>query len=330
MRAYVIRRLILIVPTLILVSILVFLTVRFIPGTVIDLMVAEMSQSASLGQPISTDYIKQNLGLDQPIHIQFLRWFGVIPQKNGGVSGVLEGDLGDSLWSGRSITSEMMAKIPISLELGILAILTGLIVAMPIGIYSAIRQDTWGDYVGRTFAILAISLPGFWLATMVIVYPSIWWGWSPSLEYIPITNDLGGNFIQFIIPAVILGLVFSGGTMRMIRTMMLEVLRQDYIRTAWSKGLSERTVILRHALKNALIPVVTIVGSQLPILVGGAVVEEQIFALPGIGRYLIDAINRRDYPIISGVNLVLATFILICNLFIDLTYAWLDPRVQYK
>jgi peptide/nickel transport system permease protein len=330
MRAYVIRRLLLIIPTLILVSILVFLTVRFIPGTVIDLMVAEMSQESSLGQPISTEYIKQNLGLDQPIHIQFLRWFGVMPQKTGGVSGVLEGDLGKSLWTGRSISHEMVSKIPISLELGLMAIVTGLIVALPIGIWSAIRQDTWSDYAGRTFAILAISLPGFWLCTMVIVYPSIWWGWSPSMEYIPFTKDPGGNFIQFIIPGVILGLVFSGGTMRMIRTMMLEVLRQDYIRTAWSKGLNERTVILRHALKNALIPVVTIVGSQLPILVGGAVVEEQIFALPGVGRYLIDAINRRDYPIISGVNLVLAMFILACNLIIDLTYAWLDPRVQYR
>jgi len=330
MRAYVIRRLLLCIPTLFLVAVLVFLTVRFIPGTVIDLMVAEMSQEASLGQEISVEYIKASLGLDQPIHVQFLRWLGVMPQKEGGISGVLEGNLGNSLWSGRSITGEMIAKIPISLELGFLAILTGLIVALPIGIWSAIRQDTWGDYAGRTFAILAISLPGFWLATMVIVYPSIWWGWSPSMEYIPFTKDPMGNFIQFIIPAVILGLVFSGGTMRMIRTMMLEVLRQDYIRTAWSKGLNERTVIMRHALKNALIPVVTIVGAQLPILVGGAVVEEQIFALPGVGRYLIDAINRRDYPIISGVNLIIATVILFSNLLIDLIYAWLDPRIQYQ
>ncbi len=330
MRAYVIRRLLLCIPTLFLVSILVFLTVRFIPGTVIDLMVAEMSQEASLGQEISVEYIKESLGLDQPIHVQFLRWLGVMPQKTGEISGVIEGDLGDSLWSGRSITNELLNKIPISLELGLLAILTGAIVALPIGIWSAIRQDSWGDYAGRTFAILAISVPGFWLATMVIVYPSIWWGWSPAMEYIPFTKDPAGNLIQFLIPAVILGLVFSGGTMRMVRTMMLEVLRQDYIRTAWSKGLTERTVIMRHALKNALIPVVTIVGAQLPILVGGAVVEEQIFALPGVGRYMIDAINRRDYPIISGVNLTVATVILFANLFIDLTYAWLDPRVQYN
>ncbi len=330
MRAYVIRRLLLIIPTLVLVTILVFMTVRFIPGSVIDLMVAEMSMEASLGQQISESYIKQSLGLDQPIHVQYLRWLGVMPQKDGSVKGVLEGDLGNSLWSGRSITSEMGAKIPVSFELGLIALITSLIVALPIGIYSAIRQDTWGDYAGRTFAILAISLPGFWIATMVIVYPSIWWGWSPSMEYIPFFKDPVGNLVQFIIPGVIMGMTMSGATMRMTRTMMLEVLRQDYIRTAWSKGLAERTVILRHALKNAMIPVITMVGMQLPILIGGAVITEQIFALPGIGRYLVDAINRRDYPIISGINLVIATMVLFVNLAIDLTYAWLDPRVQYR
>lgn len=330
MRAYVIRRLLLIVPTLVLVTILVFMTVRFIPGSVIDLMVAEMSMEASLGQQISESYIKQSLGLDQPIHVQYFRWLGVMPQKDGQVKGVLEGDLGNSLWSGRSITSEMGAKIPVSFELGLIALITSLIVALPIGIYSAIRQDTWGDYAGRTFAILAISLPGFWIATMVIVYPSIWWGWSPSMEYIPFFKDPVGNLVQFIIPGVIMGMTMSGATMRMTRTMMLEVLRQDYIRTAWSKGLAERTVILRHAMKNAMIPVITMVGMQLPILIGGAVITEQIFALPGIGRYLVDAINRRDYPIISGINLVIATMVLFVNLAIDLTYAWLDPRVQYR
>jgi peptide/nickel transport system permease protein len=330
MRAYVIRRLLLLVPTLIMVSILVFMVVRFIPGSVIDLMVAEMSMEASLGQQISQEYIKHSLGLDVPVHIQYLRWLGVMPKENGEVKGVVQGDLGNSLWSGRSITAEMGAKIPVSFELGLFALVTALVIALPIGIYSAMRQDTWGDYAGRTFAILAISLPGFWIATMVIVYPSIWWGWSPSMEYIPFFKDPAGNIFQFAIPGMIMGLTFSGATMRMTRTMMLEVLRQDYIRTAWSKGLSERTVIMRHALKNALIPVVTVVGMQLPILISGAVITEQIFALPGIGRFLVDAINRRDYPIISGINLVVAVVVLAANLLVDLTYAWLDPRVQYR
>ncbi len=320
MRAYVIRRILLIIPTLLLVSIIVFLTVRFIPGSVIDLMVSEMSMEASLGQQISEEYIRHSLGLDKPIQVQYWEWF----------TKVVRGDLGNSLWSGRSITQEMAAKIPVSFELGVWALITGLIIAIPIGIYSAIRQDTWGDYVGRTVAILFISLPGFWLMTMVIVYPSIWWGWSPSMEYIPITKDPIGNIVQFGIPGILMGFSFSGGLMRLMRTMMLEVLRQDYIRTAWSKGLNERVIILRHAMKNALIPVVTVVGMSLPMLIAGAVVTEQIFALPGIGRYLVDAINRRDYPIISGINLVVATVVLICNLGVDVTYGWLDPRVSYS
>ncbi len=320
MRAYVIRRLLLIIPTLLLVSILVFLTVRFIPGSVIDLMVSEMSMEASLGQQISEEYIRHSLGLDEPIQVQFWKW----------LTKVVRGDLGNSLWSGRSITQEMFAKLPVSIELGLWALITGLVIALPIGIYSAIRQDTWGDYAGRTFAILCISLPGFWIATMVIVYPSIWWGWSPSMEYIPFGRDPIGNIVQFSIPGIIMGMSFAGGTMRMTRTMMLEVLRQDYIRTAWSKGLNERVIIVRHALKNAMIPVITIVGMSLPMLIAGAVVTEQIFALPGIGRYLVDAINRRDYPIISGINLVIATAVLFCNLGVDLVYGWFDPRVQYQ
>jgi peptide/nickel transport system permease protein len=175
-----------------------------------------------------------------------------------------------------------------------------------------------------------MSVPGFWLMTMVIVFPAIWWNWIPPMEYIPFTQDPLENLVQFIIPGVLMGASFSGGLMRVIRTMMLEVLRQDYIRTAWAKGLTERTVIVRHALKNALIPVVTIVGMGLPVLIAGSVVTEQIFNLPGVGRWLFDAVNRRDYPIISGMNLMLATLVLFCNLAVDITYAWLDPRVQYR
>jgi len=320
MYAYIIRRLFLIIPTLFLVTIIVFLLVRFIPGSVIDQMVSEMASQSSQVTELNTQTIKQALGLDVPVHVQYGRW----------LSHAVRGDLGRSLWTNRAITEEIFSRLPISLELGILAIITAILIAIPIGVYSAMRQDTWGDYGGRTVAVLAISLPSFWLGTMAIVYPSIWWNWSPAMEYIPLTSDPGGNFIQFIIPAVILGMVMSGTTMRMTRTMMLEVLRQDYIRTAWSKGLTERTVILRHAVKNALLPVVTIVGMMLPVVIGGSVILEQIFSLPGIGRLLIEAINRRDYPVISGINLVLASFILLINLVVDLAYAYLDPRIQYR
>lgn len=320
MRAYLIRRLVLIVPTLALVTLFVFLTVRFIPGTIIDLMVAEMASESPQGQELTAEALREAMGLDVPIYVQYGRW----------LAHAVQGDLGTSLWTGRSITGDIISRLPISLELGVLAIITALLLAVPIGVYSAMRQDTWGDYTGRTIAILAISLPSFWLGTIVIVYPSRYLGWSPAMEFIPLFSNPAGNLLQFIVPAVILGMVISGTTMRMTRTMMLEVLRQDYIRTAWSKGLTERTVILRHALKNALMPVVTIVGMMFPILIGGSVVLEQIFALPGIGRFLIEAINRRDYPIISGINLVLASFVLLINLVVDITYAYLDPRLKFK
>jgi peptide/nickel transport system permease protein len=318
MRAYVIRRLLLIIPTLFLVTIIVFLSVRFVPGNVIDMMVGEMQIPGS--QEEAAAQLRQRLGLDKPIYEQYAIW----------VSGAIHGDLGRSLWTDRPIAKEILNKLPISLELGILAILIASIISLPIGIYSAIRQDTGGDYVGRSIAIIFISVPSFWIATLIFVYPAVWWRWSPLMEYVPITQNVVKNLYQFIIPSVILGMVMSGTSMRMTRTMMLEVLRQDYIRTAWSKGLNERAVVIRHALKNALIPVVTVLGLQVPVLIGGSVIIEQIFVFPGIGRYLVEAIGRRDYSVISGINLVMATFVLVVNLVVDLAYAYLDPRVQYR
>lgn len=320
MGAYVIRRLLLIIPTLFLVTIIVFFSIRFIPGDTVDLMVAEMARESGLGADLNPEYIRHAMGLDVPVHIQFGRWLGA----------ALQGDLGKSLWSARSVTEEIFTRLPVSVELGLIAIGTALLIALPIGVYSAIRQDTTRDYTGRTFAILCISVPSFWLGTMVIVYPSIWWGWTPVLEYIPFVENPVENLVQFIIPGFITGMVISGVTTRMTRTMMLEVLRQDYIRTAWAKGLTERTIILRHALKNALMPVVTIVGLQIPIMIGGTVIVEQIFALPGIGRFLVDSLNKRDYPMISGINLIMAGFVLAVNLVTDLSYAYLDPRISYK
>jgi peptide/nickel transport system permease protein len=315
---YIFRRLMLFIPTLLLVTMIVFCAVRFIPGNVIELMASEMGETENL--QASIELIKHRLGLDVPIYVQYGRWLG----------GIATGDLGQSLWTDRSITEELAAKLPVSIELGILAIITALLIALPVGIFSAIRQDTIGDYVGRTIAILCISVPSFWLATMVVVYPSVWFNWTPSMEYIPFFKEPFGNLGQFIIPAIIMGMVMSGTTMRMTRTMMLEVLRQDYIRTAWSKGLKERVIISRHALKNALIPVITIIGLQLPILVGGTVIIETIFGLPGIGRYFIEALFRRDYPVISAVTLMVAAFVMLCNLLVDIVYANLDPRVQYR
>ena len=317
MANYIVRRLVLFIPTLLLVTMIVFCAVRFVPGSVIELMAAETGETEDL--EASIELIEHRLGLDVPIYVQYGRWLG----------GIFRGDLGESLWTDRSISEELVGKLPVSIELGILALITALLIALPVGIFSAIRQDTFGDYFGRTIAILCISVPAFWLATMVVVYPSVWFGWTPSMEYIPFFTNPLGNLGQFVIPAIIMGMVMSGTTMRMTRTMMLEVLRQDYIRTAWSKGLKEKVIISRHALKNALIPVITIVGLQLPILVGGTVIIETIFGLPGIGRYFIEALFRRDYPVISAVTLMVSAFVMLCNLVVDMVYAYLDPRVQY-
>ena len=254
------------------------------------------------------------------MHVQYGRWIG----------GVLQGDLGVSLRGSVPITPKILARLPVTFELGLLGIIFGLSISLPIGIYSAIRQNTVGDYAGRGVAVTFISVPTFWTATMVMIYPALWWGWSPSVRLIRFAQDPLGNLVMFLVPAAILGMVLSGTTMRMTRTMALEVLRQDYVRTAWSKGLGEKVVVMRHVLKNALIPVVTIVGFQLPILIGGSVILEQIFVLPGIGTLLLDAIQKRDYPIVSGINLVIATAVVLINLVIDLSYAFLDPRVRYR
>ncbi len=318
MRAYIIRRLLLIIPTLFILTILVFLSVRFIPGDVIDVMVADLVHT---GGDIDREALERKLGLDVPVHVQYGRWLGGI---------LLHGSLGEPLRGGLTLEEKILARLPVTIELGVLAIVIGLLIALPVGIYSAIRQYTVADYVGRSFAIIGLATPNFWLALMVMIFPAIWWGWSPPMQLIPFTEDPLGNLGMFIIPSVILGTAMSAATMRMTRTMMLEVLRQDYIRTAWSKGLKERVVIIRHAIKNALIPVVTLVGLQLPILVGGSVIIEEIFVLPGIGRLFLEALEWRDYPVVSGINLLFATAVVGINLMIDLIYPFLDPRVRYR
>ena len=318
MRAYIIRRLLLIIPTLFILSILVFLSVRFLPGDIIDTMVAEMMYD--MGH-IDREALEHKLGLDVPVHVQYGRWIGDIFRH---------GTLGQSLFGGWAVEERIIARLPVTIELGVLAIVIGLLIALPVGIYSAIRQDTAADYVGRSFAIIGLATPNFWLGIMVMLFPAIWWGWSPPLDLVPFTEDPLGNLGVFIIPSLILGTAMAAMTMRMTRTMMLEVLRQDYIRTAWSKGLKERVVIMRHAVKNALIPVVTLIGMQLPIVVGGSVIMENIFNLPGLGSLLLLALNDRDYPVVSGVNLFFATMVIGVNLMIDLIYPFLDPRVRYS
>src|SRR5436309_11155643 len=224
----------------------------------------------------------------------------------------------------------MMRRLPVSLELGAMAIVVALCISIPIGVLSAIRQDTLKDYAARSAAIVGLSIPQFWKATLVIVLPSIWFGWAPPLQFTPFSENPWQHLSQFILPAIILGIAPGASIMRLTRALMLEVLRQDYIRTAWSKGMREPRVVLKHAVKNAIIPVVTIIGIQIVQVVSGTVIIETIFGLPGMGRFLVDAAFQRDYPVVQGVNLLIASLIVLVNLLVDMTYAYLDPRIRYQ
>lgn len=320
MQAYIIRRFLLIIPTLLLASILVFSVIRLIPGSAVDVMVSRLDQRQGTTEG-QRELIMKELGLDVPIYVQYGRWIGDM---------VLHGSLGYSMWEQTSVSEEIFKRFPITLELVILGLATALLISFPIGIYSAIRQDTIGDYIARSFAIACIAVPFFWVGTLVIVFPSIWWGWTPPILYTDFVDNPIENLKQVILPAIIMGMVLSGVNMRMMRTMMLEVLRQDYIRTAWAKGLRERVIVMRHALRSALIPVITILGLQIPVLIGGTVIIEQIFVLPGLGSLLVGSAFSRDYTTLSGVVFILAIGILITNLIVDLTYGFLDPRVRYQ
>ena len=317
MQRYLLRHLLALVPTLLFASIIVFATVRLIPGDVIDMMLSQNDIGAS---KLNRDQLIAALGLDRSMPEQYLRWAGA----------VLQGDLGNSLWHSTPVLQEVLHRLPVTFELGLLALLVALGLALPIGVYSAMRQDTHMDQIARSFSILLLAVPSFWVGTMVMVFPSIWWGWSPEVNYVKFSEDPLQNLKQMMVPAIVLGMSLSAVTMRLTRTMMLEVLRQDYIRTAWAKGLRERLVVLRHALRNALIPVVTLVGLQAPLVIGGAVIIEQIFVLPGMGLLMLDAVSQRDYPVVTGVFLVVGVAVMLINLLVDLSYGVLDPRVRHQ
>ena len=325
MRAYIIRRLLILIPTLLLLTFLIFIIVSLVPGDIIDAMQARASEIE-----LDRAAIEHALGLDAPIFVQYGRWMGVVPQMDGNFNGLFQGDLGVSWWRKMPVVELVALSWPVTIELGLLGLIIANLISLPIGIYSALRQDKWGDYIARSYAILCISVPAFWVGTMVILFPAIWWGYMPPVMLTHFTEDPIGNLRMFIIPAIVLGMSMQGANMRITRTMMLEVLRQDYIRTAWAKGLRERVVILRHALKNALIPIVSSIGLQVPVLIGGTVIIEQIFCLPGMGRLIFNAILQRDEPLICGAMAFFAVVLVLVNLTVDLTYAYLDPRVHYK
>jgi peptide/nickel transport system permease protein len=316
MYKYVLRRVFLAFPVLLLSSLIVFGLMRVMPG---DALTALMAESGNVGEK-ELKKLRKDLGLDKPYHEQYALWVWQMVSFNPG----------DSIFTNEPIPVALRKAIPVTLELATLAIILGLVIAIPVGVLSATRQDTTSDYVGRVVAVSGLSLPDFWLGTLVITFAAIWFNWIPPIGYSSLWTDPWRNLQQFLLPAAVLGFRLSAATMRMTRSTVLEVLREDYVRTAWAKGLAGRLVVYKHALKNALIPVVTIVGGQLGTLLAGTVVVETIFALPGMGRLTVEAILFRDYPVVqTNVMLVAATLVTI-NLVVDLTYAWLDPRIRYS
>jgi peptide/nickel transport system permease protein len=314
MQRYILRRLLLTIPALLGVTLLVSAMVRLLPGDAVALMLQDYNSYAK-----DAEDLRAQLGLNRPFHEQYLGWIG----------GIARGDLGKSLRDQTPIRDELATRLPVTFELGILGMIVGLLIAIPLGVYSAVRQDTLSDYLARSGAIAMLAIPGFWLGTLAITLPSLWFRWSPPLRYTRLLDDPGKNLNQMILPAIILGIGLSGSLMRLTRAQMLEVLRQDYIRTARAKGLNERMTVFRHALQNAIIPVITLLGLQTTVLIGGAVVLESIFVLPGMGRYLLESLNNRDYPVVQAIVLIFAAVIIGVNLVIDLMYAWLDPRIRY-
>ena len=330
MRAYIIRRLLLTIPTLLIVSFVVFVVIRFMPGDIVDAEIAQLEEIGVSRENLeeTREQLMKEYGLDVSIFAQYGRWIGIYPQADGKIRGIFQGDFGESFRRHTPVLRDIAIRWPVTLELGLIAFIIANLLSIPIGIFSALRQDTWGDYVVRSFAIICIAVPSFWLGTMIIVFPSIWWGYSPPIIFTRFAENPIENLKMFILPAIVLGLAMTGGTMRMTRTMMLEVLRQDYIRTAWAKGLRERVVVLRHALKNAFIPVITLIGYSLPVMIGGSVIIEQIFSLPGMGRLLIDATLNRDYTVVSGIMVVFGFGMVFINLIVDLTYGFLNPKIR--
>jgi peptide/nickel transport system permease protein len=317
-RTYILKRLLLIIPTLLGVAVIVFLIMRVIPGDV-ALMILGGDDGGQINQQ-QVDALRQQLGLDQPLIVQFGTWLW----------GVVRFDFGDSLWTGQPIAHELAIRLPLSLQLALMATFVSVLIAIPLGTLAAVRQDTWVDYVVRVVSIGGLAIPSFWIGILCILFLVIYFGWGPPLEFTPPWVDPWVNLQMMIWPVVTVGYRYAAVTTRMTRSTVLEVLREDYIRTAWAKGLRERVVVLRHALKNSMLPVITLIGTEFAFLIGGLVVTETVFTLNGIGRFVVEAVAHRDYPVVQALVFLIAFSFVMVNLLVDLTYAWFDPRIRYR
>jgi peptide/nickel transport system permease protein len=319
---YIIKRLLLMIPTLVGAAILIFFLLRLIPGDVCELKMAGAGLYVDQEQ---IDICRTNLGLERPMLVQFWDF----------ISGFVTLDLGTSMWTGKPISYEIALRFELSVQVALMATLTAVLIAIPLGTISAVKQNTWIDYFVRAFSIAGIAIPSFWLGIMIIlgllIFTQAWFGvpWMPPIEYTPIWVDPVANLSQLIWPAVATGYRYSAVATRMTRSALLEVLREDYIRTARAKGLMEKLIINRHALKNSLLPVVTVLGIEFAFLMGGLVVTEQVFNLNGLGKLFVESVTNQDFSMTQALVMVVVTVAVFTNFIVDICYAWLDPRIRY-
>jgi peptide/nickel transport system permease protein len=314
MTQYIVKRLLFSFVVLFAISLFVFTAVRAIPGDVCKIVLATPDVDQR-----QCDAIREELGIDKPLVTQYVSYMG----------GIARGDWGTTIISKRDVWGEISGRIPLTLELTLLSTIFALTIALPVGVISAVKQDGPLDYVLRIFTIGWLSLPAFWLGTMLIIFPAKWWGYSPPIGYVDFWEEPFKNLEQLYLPAIALGVGLSASLARVTRSSMLEVLRQDYVRTARAKGLNERLVVIRHALRNAMIPVITLFALQFGVLFGGTVVLESIFSLPGLGQLTLSAVLIKDYPQVQGLVLFFAAGLVTLNLVVDISYAWFDPRIRY-
>jgi len=318
MAFYILKRLLAIIPTLFGVAVLIFLLLRVVPGDVVE--ARYMSQGSQFQSQDLMNIERKKLGLDQPMWKQFTTWMG----------GLVRLDFGLSMWTGSPITEEIKLRFALSLQLAIMASTTAVLLAIPLGILAAIKQDTWIDYAVRVFSIAGLAMPSFWLGILMILSMLIFFKWLPPMVFTPLWVNPWENLAQLIWPALAVGYRYSAVGTRMMRSTMLEVLREDYIRTARAKGLWLKLILSRHALKNAILPVLTIMSLEFAFLLGGLVVTEQVFNLNGLGMLFVEGIARRDYTLIQALVMLVATVFLLVNFLVDIAYAWLDPRIRYR
>lgn len=316
MYRYLIRRILLMIPTMLGVAIIIFVLMRLIPGDIAEILLGE---SGAINQEM-IDLVNKQLGLDKPYLVQFTDWIGALVQ----------GDLGTSMWTGRPMTQELEQRFQLSLQIALMSTLLATVLAIPLGTLAALRQDTWLDYSIRIFSIAGLATPSFWMGILMILFFLIFFQWMPPIKYTPIWVDPWNNLSQLIWPALATGYRYSAVATRMTRSAVLEVLREDYIRTARAKGLLEKIVINRHALKNAMLPVITVIGLEFAFLMGGLVVTEQVFNLNGLGLFFVKAVGNHDYTAVQVLVLIVAFTFILTNLLVDVLYAWLDPRIHYN